>query len=44
MFKKMYKSLKVLDDLEQIGGPVWVQSESSLKQTGLRLSGFYIDF
>ena len=26
----MYKSLKILDDLEQIGGPVWVQFESSL--------------
>ena len=40
----MYKSLKILDDLEQIGGPVWVQFESSLIQTGFRLSGFFIDF
>ena len=39
--KTMYKSLKILDDLEQIGGPVWVQFESSLIQTGLRLSGFF---
>ena len=35
---------KILDDLEQIGGPVWVQFESSLIQTGLRLSGFFLTF
>ena len=41
----MYIFFKILDDLEQIGGPVWVQFESSLIQTGLRLSGLiFINF
>ena len=47
--KKIYRLkkcifFKILDDLEQIGGPVWVQFESSLIQTGLRLPGFFYIF